>query len=310
MKGYEMEYTTDGEKRRRYHVANDGTVEVNSESAKGHVRTPNFVFDLWLPVLGLTALGVYQTYLRLARNGVVSGYKQKDLARRLGISYNTLTKANGALVSHGFIHIEEVKGAGRLMHKTLSIKVLDAPTKIKIDPEDTLSPWLCVSEVQKEGSPSVNLSASGGTHFEPPGLEDLNLQLLQTSSVEDLDSTYLDPYTPSLSTLYTLDKGNHIGEINSSEILKDFLASLRTWRSDFQAWRYTTPERGAQDVLAEIREVYSRVMYANMNETLTLDMIPGIVEDLSQYGFTWNLQENPYPLSGGHPSNLGMVVEG
>ena len=310
MKGYEMEYTTDGEKRRRYHVANDGTVEVNSESAKGHVRTPNFVFDLWTPVLGLTALGVYQTYLRLARNGVVSGYRQKDLARRLGISYNTLTKANDSLVSHGFLQIEEVKGAGRLMHKTLSIKVLDAPTKVKIDPEDTLSPWLCVSEVQKESSPSVNLSASGGTHFEPPGVEDLNLQLLQTSSVEDLDSTYLDPYTPSLSTLYTLDKGNHIGEVNSSEILKDFLASLRTWRSDFQAWRYTTSERGAQDVLAEIREVYSRVMYANMNETITIDMIPGIVEDLSQYGFTWNLQENPYPLAGSHLSNLGMVVEG
>lgn len=112
------------------------------------------------------------------------------------------------------------------------------------------------------------------------------------------------------STLYTLDKGNHIGEVNSSENLKDFLASLRTWRSDFQAWRYTTHERGAQDVLAEIREVYSRVMYANMNETLTLDMIPGIVEDLSQYGFTWNLQENPYPLAGSHLSNLGMVVEG
>jgi hypothetical protein len=112
------------------------------------------------------------------------------------------------------------------------------------------------------------------------------------------------------STLYTLDKGNHIGEVNSSENLKDFLASLRTWRSDFQAWRYTTSERGAQDVLAEIREVYSRVMYANMNETLTLDMIPGIVEELSQYGFTWNLQENPYPLAGIHLSNLGMVVEG
>jgi hypothetical protein len=284
-----MEHNKDTAKQRRYHIAEDGTVEANYESAKGHVRTPNFVFDLWLPALGLTVIGVYQIYLRLARNGVVSGYKQKDLARRLRISYNTLTKANDTLVAHGFLQIEEVKGAGRLMHKTLSIKVLDAPTKVKIDPEDTLSPWLCVSEVQQGSSPSLTSSTYGGTHFEPPRTEDLNLQLLQTSSVKDLVSTDLDICTPSLSTSTTLDKGNYTGEVNSSEILKSFLDSLRTWRNNFQAFRYTTPDKGAQDIIAEIREIYSRVMYSNMNETLTLDIIPEVVEELSRYGYDWKM---------------------
>lgn len=286
-----MEHNKDNIKQRRYHVAEDGTVEVNYESAKGHVRTPNFVFDLWLPVLGLMVIGVYQIYLRLARNGVVSGYRQKDLARRLGISYNTLNKANNTLVAHGFLQIEEVKGAGRLMHKTLSIKVLDAPIKVKIGPEDTLSPWLCVSEVQEVRSPSLTLSTSGGTHFEPPGVEDFNPQLLQTPSVKDLVSTDLDICTPSLSTSTTLDKDNYIGEVNSSEILKSFLGSLRTWRNSFQAFRYTTPDKGAQDIIAEIKEVYSRVMYSNMNETLTLDMIPEVVEELSRYGYGWEMDE-------------------
>ena len=74
-------------------------------------------------------------------------------------------------------------------------------------------------------------------------------------------------------------------------ILKSFLDSLRSWRNSFQAFRYTTPDKGAQDIIAEIREVYSRVMYSNMNETLTLDMIPEVLEELSRYGYAWKMDE-------------------
>lgn len=175
-----MDCNTTEKKKRAYRVT-PGKVEADPQTI-GHVRTDNYVFDLWLPVIGLPALGVFQVYKRLARDGEVRGYKQKDLAKKLGIAPNTLTKANETLAHYGFIEVLEVKGQARLMHKTLTIKVLEPPRSVDIQPEKTLSPWLCEEALTS----SPYLSAPGGTHFEPPEDHGLNSQLLKTSTIEDL----------------------------------------------------------------------------------------------------------------------------
>lgn len=127
-----------------------------SKRKTGDVRIPNYVYDLWTPLLGIEAIGVYAVYCRLERQGQVKGLTQKKLAKACRIGPNKLDEYNRLLVECKFIEIERPQGHKRLMHYTISVTVLDPPTTIPPaliekyqhpSGYEPLSIWLVESEI-------------------------------------------------------------------------------------------------------------------------------------------------------------------
>ena len=143
-----------------YYTTDAGDISFKTERKVGDVRVPNYVYDLWLPVLGAVAVGVYGMYCRLERERVVKAMTQKRIAKMCRIGTSRLQAINEMLEECGFIRIKKPEGATRLMHWTLEITVLDPPQEVgkeiieKYAPEDyeILSPWLLESQM---GTPEI-----------------------------------------------------------------------------------------------------------------------------------------------------------
>ena len=93
------------------------------------VRIPGYVYDLWMPVVGAEAIGVYSVYCRLER-GAVYGITLDKLARACRIGKFSLMKINKMLVDCGFIRSTAPRGRERLMHWTTVIETLDPPMAV------------------------------------------------------------------------------------------------------------------------------------------------------------------------------------
>lgn len=91
---------------------------------------PNYVYDLWMPLLGIEAIGVYAVYLRLMRDSVVKGIAQSDIARACRVGNRRLAIINQTLEQCGFITISKPTRADRVRHFTTEITVREAPRQI------------------------------------------------------------------------------------------------------------------------------------------------------------------------------------
>lgn len=138
-----------------YYQDDEGGITFQTERKIGDVRIPNYVFDLYLPLLGATAIGVYAMYCRLEREGKVQGMNQNKIARACRIGNNTLAEINTTLETCGFIRIEKPIGDEKLKHYTSRIITLDPPLYIipeiieKYGPSfgyEILCPWLLSDE--------------------------------------------------------------------------------------------------------------------------------------------------------------------
>ncbi len=107
-----------------------GYIEFGSERRAGDVRIPNYIYDLWLPLLGADAIMVYSIYCRLEREGRVYGMTTLEIARSCRIGKTKLQEINAILVDCGFIRLTTPKSIDRLRHYTNSVIVLDPPRKI------------------------------------------------------------------------------------------------------------------------------------------------------------------------------------
>jgi hypothetical protein len=131
----------------------------------GDVRIPNYVYDLWLPVLGMDAIGLYAVYCRLERNDTCKGLGQQRLARLLRIGTTRLANLNEILEDCGFIKIEQPSGYERVIHYTATIVVLDPPEEVPAEaivkygnglPYGTFKEWLVEdSTLSQTGTPHV-----------------------------------------------------------------------------------------------------------------------------------------------------------
>jgi hypothetical protein len=125
---------------------------------KGHYTiVPNYVFDIWMPLIGAKALGVYATYVRLERAGIVKSLSQADLSKATRIGTRTLSDINKTLEECGFIEVNVPIGYQKTMHYTTEIVIKDPPKEISKEiiekyKQDSgyiaLSHWL-VSEEQE-----------------------------------------------------------------------------------------------------------------------------------------------------------------
>jgi len=95
-----------------------------------HVEIPNYVFDIWMPLLGGSAINIYCVYCRLEQGGKVKGIPQNNIARACRMGKATLRNINDTLQECGFIKVIPPKGRRRLEHKTVTIEVFKAPATI------------------------------------------------------------------------------------------------------------------------------------------------------------------------------------
>lgn len=167
--------------RKLYEKMESGGIRFKSKRQSGHVRIPNYVYDIWMPLLGATAIGIYGVYCRLERQGTVKAMTMQTLATVCRVGKTRLYKINETLESCGFVGIVSPKGHKRLMHWTTEIEVLDPPQEVSPDliekyaikgkTYQTLTPWLVAEEeVERElrASQMVRPSVPNGTSMGVP----------------------------------------------------------------------------------------------------------------------------------------------
>jgi hypothetical protein len=172
-----------------YITDENGGLTFHSDRQSGEVRLKNYVFDLWLPILGAEGIGVYGVYCRLEREGTVHGMTMKKIARACRIGTSKLAEINSKLVKYRFVSIVSPNGAKRLMHWTSEITVHDPPSTldmVEIDADDLppggysiLTPWLTDSQIPLgiAGMPKQEYapSQSGSPRLQPVLLQPLDI---------------------------------------------------------------------------------------------------------------------------------------
>jgi hypothetical protein len=137
--------------RKLYFNNEQGGIEFRSNRKIGDVRIQNYVYDIWLPLLGATSIGVYGVYCRLERNGSVKGLNQSKLAKMCRVGTRKLAEINEQLADCGFITVRKPQGYEKLMHYTTQITVEDPPQTASKKLQDKyappsgyeiLTPWL------------------------------------------------------------------------------------------------------------------------------------------------------------------------
>lgn len=159
--------------KKLYQMDERGGVTFESDRRPGEVRIPNYVYDLWMPLLGIEVIGVYAVYCRLEREDSVKGMTQADIARFCKIGVRRLNDINDLLEKHGFISVQKPEGISRIKHFTTKITVKDAPTSIpakEIELHDAdrkttkyrpLTAWLVASEKSNDISYEKSNDISG-----------------------------------------------------------------------------------------------------------------------------------------------------
>ena len=138
-----------------YSETENGDVIFRTERRIGDVRIPNYVYDMWLPLLGAVTIGVYGVYCRLERDGAVKRITLKKIAQKCRLGTARLEKINDTLKECGFVSIRKPEGFNQLRHYTTEITVLDPPQKVGKELIDAhapsfgyeiLTPWLMGDE--------------------------------------------------------------------------------------------------------------------------------------------------------------------
>lgn len=125
-----MTENTSPKKSKPYETTKSGGFRVVSGRKIGEVRIPNYVYDLWLPLLGGDAIAVYGVYCRLERAKVVKGISFRKIAVACQIGDAKLNSINDMLVECGFVTIKKPTGTARGQHLTSEITTLDPPRKL------------------------------------------------------------------------------------------------------------------------------------------------------------------------------------
>lgn len=158
--------------RTLYVTDDEGGIRFESDRRVGDVRIPNYVYDLWLPILGLDGLGVYALYCRLERSETVKGLSLGQIARYCRIGKTTLVAIHAMLESYGFLTIQRPEGMDRFNHRQLVIRVHEAPDEVPAEvisahfPDQSYQPlvrWLIRPPGSDPGLSAVLNRTTGGT---------------------------------------------------------------------------------------------------------------------------------------------------
>jgi len=162
--------------KKLYEKSQSGNFRFKTTRKIGDVRIPNYVYDLWMPLVGATAIGVYGTYCRLEREGSVKAITMADLAKACRIGTDKLRTINETLEECGFVSITKPEGAARLMHFTTEITTHNPPfvipkkliEKLAITSGyEVLSKWLVEENDQEDEDQTPSSENLDGFSEEP-----------------------------------------------------------------------------------------------------------------------------------------------
>ena len=119
--------------KKLYEKTQPGGIRFKSGRKPWEVRIPCYVYDIWLPLIGSTTLGVYSLYCRLAREGIVKAITLQDIANACRIGRTKLDNINDKLEKLGFVIITKPKGWKRLAHFTTELEILDPPEEVSAE---------------------------------------------------------------------------------------------------------------------------------------------------------------------------------
>jgi hypothetical protein len=171
-----------------------------SDRQPGEVRIPNYVYDLWLPLLGATYIGVYGMYCRLERQEDVKGTSNQKIAKVCRIGTSKLGEINKALEELGFIKTTKPNGAEKLKHFTTIITVCDPPKEVtpeivakygNAESYEPLSTWLIEDTTKSQTGIRYSHSQFPNGNADNPKQErgdtQMGTPLLQPSSLQPLE---------------------------------------------------------------------------------------------------------------------------
>jgi hypothetical protein len=238
--------------RKLYEKQAGGGIKFTSHRM-GQVRVPNFVYDIWLPILGAKGVAVYSVYCRLERESVVKAITQADIARACRIGTNTLAAVNDQLEECGFIKITRPEGHKRLMHWTVEIEVCDAPTDVSAEimakyahPQgyEALSTWLVAPEIPD------SISENSDQHLDeiPNGMSNVASLGLHPLEVEKEHGA--DAPTPVLEQPQTEEQqpegeellNQFLGEREHQPELKETPPWTQTAMEEWTVWGHESAE--------------------------------------------------------------------
>ncbi len=191
----------------------EGGIEFKTSRRIGDVRIPNYVYDMWLPIIGSDALAIYGVYCRLEMRGFVKKMTLSKIAKTCRIGTRKLSRINEMLAECGFVIITVPTGQARLNHWTTCIEVLDPPQKIpqtiidKYCPKgyEILTPWL-IDESQTTIAEKPNdISGEVKQHLDEVSddismIESLELEPLNVEG-SDKNSPTTEKHPPTLDPL-------------------------------------------------------------------------------------------------------------
>jgi hypothetical protein len=153
--------------KKLYFPTEEGGIQFKTERRIGDVRIPNYIYDLWMPLIGSDAIGVYAVFCRLERSGGIKGITMQDIANACRIGKAKLTRLMKILEGCEFIETKKPTGQARLWHYTTEITVKDPAQEISKEVIEAhqptrgyepLTPWLIDEE-----SPEIPNGTSGST---------------------------------------------------------------------------------------------------------------------------------------------------
>jgi len=118
--------------KKLYKINNCGGYEIiDKTSQQPFVMIENYIIDLWMPVIGVDALGLYTAYKRaIFKGNKVIRRSQAELGKLLRIGKSKLSKLNNLLEECGFIRVTKPTGKEKLEHKPTKIEVFDPPKEL------------------------------------------------------------------------------------------------------------------------------------------------------------------------------------
>ncbi len=152
--------------KRKTYVLTNGEVQVTDlrQLTNGAI-VPNYVVDLYSPIIGAVGLGILTTLYRLANNSQIIINLTK-LARASRIGTRKLNEILDLLEECKVIAVKKAKGQNRLKHFRTEITLLDPPLKVppnyaEVVAERMLVQWLLKDiEIDQQTEPATNRKQS------------------------------------------------------------------------------------------------------------------------------------------------------
>lgn len=199
-----------------YEWPDEGGIVFASERKPWNVCIPIFIYDLWLPLLGVEVVGVYSVYCRLEMAGEVKKMTQAKLAQACRIGTRRLAKINEMLEDCGFITVEAPQGQDRLKHFTTKIILKDPPQKVSQELIDKyhqleksdyepLTTWLIADEDSQVKTPEMSNDNAGDVKRQHDALSNDNAKI-GTLGVEELGVLEKPRATPAEIDAATYDE--------------------------------------------------------------------------------------------------------